>query len=169
VTNKYKALTHSKLLQILDYDPISGVFLWKKVAGSRRHMSAGSLAGTVDKMGARVIAIKGCLYYAHRLAWFYVHKRWPHDSIDHRDMNPLNNAISNLRVATRSQNNANSRARSHNRLGLKGVRKHGRKYVALISVKKRPIRIGAFESPEEAHAAYLAKAKEVYGEFARGG
>jgi hypothetical protein len=165
---KYKALGHEKLLQILDYDPKSGEFRWKKAPHNRCHMPEGSIAGTIDKMGARAIMIKGYLYYAHRLAWFYVYRKWPNGDIDHIDLNPENNAISNLRIATKSQNNANTRSRSHNILGIKGVSKRGKKYAAMMTIKKRVTYLGLFKTPEKAHAAYLAKAKEVYGEFSRG-
>jgi hypothetical protein len=48
-------------------------------------------------------------YSAHRLAWFYVHGKWPQSGIDHRNGDIGDNRIENLREATQAQNCANKR------------------------------------------------------------
>ena len=40
-------------------------------------MKAGSIAGTLDSDGNRVIRINRRMYIAHRLAWLLVKGRWP--------------------------------------------------------------------------------------------
>ena len=52
----------------------------------------------------------------------------------------------------------------------KGVHRHydGR-YRACISRKGERIHIGCFDTPEDAHKAYVKKAKELFGEFYYGG
>lgn len=88
---------------------------------------------------------------------------------DHVDLNGLNNQRSNLRVATRSQNKANQPIRGA-RSGFKGVRRNHdgeRPWMARIKVRGRTIYLGSFQTPEAAHDAYAAAAKEHFGVFAR--
>jgi hypothetical protein len=40
---------------------------------------------------------------------------------------------------------------------------------AEITVNGKTYKLGSYPTPEEAHAAYCAKAKELHGEFARTG
>lgn len=91
--------------------------------------------------------------------------------VDHIDRNGLNNTRSNLRLATQTQNLANAKVRKHNKLGVKGVfwDKWKNKYKAKITVNKKVIQLGRFNTVEEAHAAYVAAAIKYYGDFASGG
>ena len=85
--------------------------------------------------------------------------------IDHRDRNRLNNRWGNLRNATKAQNIVNSGVRNDNRLGLKGVRRNTRGYMARIFIDGRSNYLGTFSTPEAAHAAYCAAASARWGEF----
>ncbi len=87
------------------------------------------------------------------------------ECIDHIDGDGFNNRRSNLRIASQSQNMANSRLSKANRSGFKGVYRYGHKWRACLSGKN----LGSFLTPEEAHAAYCAAALEKYGEFANFG
>lgn len=85
--------------------------------------------------------------------------------VDHIDGNGLNNVRSNLRLATHSQNLANRAKEKGNKSGYKGVVKKNSKWLAQITYQRRTIRLGLFYTPEEAHAAYCKKAKELFGDF----
>lgn len=85
---------------------------------------------------------------------------------DHIDGNGLNNQKENLRLATKSQNQANARKRKDNTSGFKGVIPSGRKWRAQISYLGNKICIGTFLTAEEAAKGYDIKAKELFGEFA---
>jgi hypothetical protein len=79
----------------------------------------------------------------------------------------LNNAIENLRLATRSQNRANSELHSNSTTGFKGVHKTpSGKFQARIFDGTKKRYIGLFPSAEEAAEAYKFIAKELHGEFA---
>jgi hypothetical protein len=151
------ALTPARLRELLTYDPASGLFRRAQVVKGSRWM-VGEVAGYESRNGYVVIQIDGKNYAAHRLAWLYVHGAWPPCDIDHRNGVRSDNRIDNLRLATRSQNNQNQRAaKSNNHLGLLGVSttKEGR-FKARIQVEGTQVRLGIFDTPEEAHAAYLA-------------
>ena len=85
--------------------------------------------------------------------------------VDHIDGNTLNCCRSNLRSATRSQNNANGRKRAQTTSKFKGVHFHEqcRKWTAQI--RKR--HLGLFRDEFDAATAYNFAATEDYGEFAR--
>ncbi len=89
--------------------------------------------------------------------------------VDHKDGNGLNNTRLNLRRATASQNQRNRGPTVANKSGYKGVYRptNRRRWTAGIKDKDRTLYLGTFESPEDAARAYDAKARELYGEFAR--
>lgn len=101
------------------------------------------------------------------LIFLWVHRRWPTDCIDHIDGNSTNDAIGNLREATATQNAWNHKRRARRIALPMGVRLMGSgRYEARISYHKKQIHLGAFETPEAAHTAYVAKRKELYREYA---
>lgn len=91
----------------------------------------------------------------------------PKKIIDHIDHNGLNNCRSNLRLASDSQNKQNSRKRSSNTSGFRGVTwsKKDKKWVAQIQIFGTHKYLGGFDTPEEASAAYEARAKTEFKEF----
>lgn len=91
------------------------------------------------------------------------------ECVDHIDGDTLNNRRSNLRLATLAQNTRNKRKSVRNKSGYKGVcqEKNPNRWRAQIQVNGHKQRLGGFDSPEEAHEAYIKAAKELHGEFAR--
>lgn len=89
--------------------------------------------------------------------------------VDHINGDGLDNRRSNLRLGTQSQNLANSRKRSGTTSSFKGVSFHraSGKWRAYIKQHRKQFHLGLFESESEAAEAYRAKAREIYGGFAR--
>jgi len=87
--------------------------------------------------------------------------------VDHIDHNTLNNRRRNLRLCTNSQNIMNSKIRSDNSTGFRGVsfNKKTKKYIARIMIDKKTITIGTYITALEASEAYNKVAKELHGEF----
>lgn len=158
-------LTQAELVRLLNYDPETGVFRW---IARRFGVTVGSVAGSIDlKHRYLRIHINGRLYLGHRLAWLYVHGEWPACEIDHRDRDRSNNRLSNLRCATRSENQQNKPVYRNNATGAKGVHWHlqHRKYVAVIQFRGKRHHLGLFRTVEEASAAYQSASKQLHGQF----
>jgi hypothetical protein len=165
-------ITAERLRELLHYDPETGIFTWLTRATVSRRWNTryvGTTAGSVDCHGYIAIKLIGQLNRAHRLAWLYMTGEWPSNDIDHINGNRADNRLENLRPATRSQNNANSRTQSRNTSGLKGVHKQSRGYTwaARIKINGSQHYLGNFKTPESAHAAYIVAAEKLFGEFAR--
>jgi hypothetical protein len=93
----------------------------------------------------------------------------PGVQVDHRDGDGLNCRRGNLRLATRQENGVNSRRRSDNGSGFKGVHWHrgAGRWRAQIRAGSRRWHLGYFATAEDAARAYDAAALELHGEFAK--
>lgn len=155
------ALSLERLHQALSYDPLSGQFRWKVGRGKR--FKAGDLAGSVNSNGYIAICIDGHRHYAHRLAWFHCFGKWPEGNlqVDHINGIKSDNRLSNLRPVTPSQNKQNThKPRRDNASGFAGVKfnKACGKFEANIRIpgQRNKKYLGLFQTPEEAHRAYMA-------------
>lgn len=90
-------------------------------------------------------------------------------TVDHINLNSLDNRRQNLRLATRTQQNANRDVSRNNKSGYKGVRRPTdmRKWRASIGYQRRFIFLGSFDTPEQAALAYNEAAQRLFGEFCR--
>jgi len=167
------SITYARLHEVLNYDPETGVFTWR--AKTCCKVVIGGVAGYVDKRtykrggGYRYIRIDGTLYVAAQLAVLWMTSKWAPRDVDHINGVRDDNRWTNLRLADRSQNCANSPARGGAYSKLKGVSFNwaAGKYQAQIKVDYRQRYLGLFDTAEAAHAAYCAAAKKYFGEFAR--
>lgn len=88
--------------------------------------------------------------------------------VDHIDGNRLNNSRSNLRLATRSQNNINRKAREGHFLGVTRYNhtQVARPWMAYVNKDGCHHHVGYFATPEEAARARDAKVSELFGDHA---
>lgn len=85
---------------------------------------------------------------------------------DHINGIKTDNRRCNLRVCTRSENQANRGAASNNKIGLKGVSKNSwGTFRARIAVNGKIIHLGCFSTTEEARQAYIAASLQYHGAF----
>lgn len=162
-----KTLSRKRLRELLRYEPRTGDFIWLKATSNR--VEKGALAGCAkDHNGARYIllGIDGRLYHAHRVAWFYMTGTWPQKELDHKDGNGWNNSWANLREATPAENQCNTKLRSDNLSGVKGI--------TFYAGRKKPYRVwlncrslGSFATLAEAKAVRELAARESHGKFYR--
>jgi hypothetical protein len=169
--NNRRNFSADQLREIVEYNPDTGVFRWLPRSSPPAFNAnyAGKEAGSIflNESGRKykVIQIYGQRYGAHRLAYIYMTGKWPNEYIDHVDGDSLNNVWSNLRPANAAQNSANAKRYRSNTSGLKGVSyaaRHGKWRAAYGRVW-----LGNFATKEEAHEAYMTKARELHGDFAR--
>jgi hypothetical protein len=157
-------LTLELVNKYLTYNKETGNLYQSK---KRPKIKVGSIAGGINATGYRYIQLEGRKYPAHHIIWLIETGNLPKKILDHIDGNPLNNHISNLREATIKQNNENRKAQRNNKTGYKGVSFNNRlqKYVAQIQHNYKPIYIGIYKTPHEAHLAYETKAKELFTHY----
>jgi hypothetical protein len=103
----------------------------------------------------------------HRL-FFYLHHGYLPELVDHKDRNPQNNKINNLRELDDSQNamNSNKRKSYKNKSTTsiyKGVswNKKTKKWRASLRFKGKPFYLGSFDSEDDAGQAYNDKIREL--------
>jgi len=130
---------------------------------------AGKKAGCHSMLYASV-AINKVHYPLHRIIFLWHHGYLP-EIVDHADCNPKNNDITNLRAATKAENQRNSGMFAHNTSGIKGViwSKACKKWTARVKVNGYGKHLGVFESKELA-AEFVQLAREMlHGKFANHG
>lgn len=155
-----------KLRHALSYDPETGQFTWAEPTG--RRVKAGESAGSLWPSGYVGISCGGKRYLAHRLAWLFTYGEWPTCDVDHINRNPADNRISNLRLATRSENNVNAGLRSTNSSGVRGVywSKRSERWIARVQKGGRQVHVGSFKSLDQASAAVRDAYVREFGAFA---
>ena len=144
-------LTAERLRELLDYDPETGVFRWKK---------SGRTAGSQKRNGYRFLVIDKRTHAEHRLAWIYMKGNPPRGEIDHMNRCRSDNRIANLRDVTRLDNQANKKPGAS---GLSGAYPVGKRFVSAVWDGTKRVRLGAFNTAKEAHAAYLGAYKILHG------
>ena len=160
-------LTAERAREVLAYDPNTGSLTWKVALSNR--VIAGKKAGGRCDFGRLNISIDGKRYKYHRVCWLIHYGKWPNGELDHIDCNSSNNAISNLREASGSQNSANKRLWLRNKTGVKGVHwaKCNKMWVAEVFHKGERVYQKYFHSFDDAKRARKIAFENFYGEFAR--
>jgi hypothetical protein len=160
-------LTAARARELLEYSPESGVLKWK--VGPSNKIAAGTPIGSKNASGYVRFMIDERSYMGHRVAWLLQTGEWPEKQVDHINGVRADNRWSNLRAATGTQNNANSRVYRNNTSGFKGVcwDRAKQKWRAYIQVGGKVKRLGLHVSKEDAASAYGTAAEKYFGEFAR--
>lgn len=145
-------LTQSYLKSILDYNHEAGIFTWK--VSNNRKIRIGDVAGCVYNGYIR-IKINNKKYQAHRLAWLYVHGKFPPEQIDHINHNRADNRIANLRSVSHQENHRNQSKTNNNTSGFVGINWHKQrnKWRAFITVDQKHIYLGLFTDINDAISA----------------
>ncbi len=161
--------TVERINELFSYDPESGVLRWR--VSPARNVKAGAVAGCPDSCGYLVVQLDGKRLKVHRVIWLLQTGEWPEAEIDHINGIRDDNRFANLRQATRQENKCNSLKHANNTSGYKGVHwdKGTRKWRAQVYEGGKKFHLGLFETPEEAHAAYVAEAQKRHGVFANDG
>lgn len=155
-------ITQELLQEMFSYDPENGSLLFKTHLARKRKRQ---IAGYPHKKGYLTVSIEGKKFLLHRLVWMFHYGAFPKQQIDHINGIKTDNRIENLREANDSENQQNQKKPpASNTSGFLGVTKYKKRdnWVAGIKINGKRINLGYFDTPEEAHEAYLAKKRELH-------
>lgn len=149
------------LSELLNYNPLTGIFKWKSI--KNRTVKGGKPAGSLGKDGYIVIMADRKKYYAHRLAWLFVHGCFPKCGLDHKNRIKDDNRIANLREASSSLNTRNTGKSKRNTSGIVGVcwSKIRNKWIAHIKINNKAFNLGGYSNFWDAVEARLSKEIEL--------
>ena len=103
------------------------------------------------------------LHKIHRLiAIHFIENLNDYPFVDHIDRDRQNNNLENLRWVTISINNRNRKNQGEY---LKGVRKKNKKFAAQISIDRKHIYLGTFDTEIEAHNCYMKEYNKIIKDF----
>tara|TARA_R110000868_G_scaffold161317_1_gene391511 strand:- start:16321 stop:16827 length:507 start_codon:yes stop_codon:yes gene_type:complete len=149
------------------YEYVDGEMVRKKWVSGLSASAIGRIAGhvrptngsgrMVTRLSVNFNSKRRCINL-DRAIFLYFHKFIP-EAITHVDGNCANNKIENLKQTTKSQINQATRPNWKGFIVYHG--KRGTRYYAKLQVDSKEISLGGFNTPEEAHEAYL-KAKANY-------
>ena len=178
--NKEQLVTPELIRELLNYDPKTGLFTWKKRGGSwfkdrgGRYTAEWCQKSFNNKHGGKPAftaeTSKGYLtggimrrnFFAHRVAWAHFHGSWPKFTIDHINRDKGDNRIENLRDVSRVVNNHNVERRKGEYVGVAWW-EPSRKWLARISKDGEFYYLGYYDTAIEAARVRDAKARELYG------
>ena len=80
-------ISYPRLKELLDYDPVEGVFRWAVSRGFKKQ----GMKATCGR-----ITLDGKVYEAGKLAWFYTHCRWPGRNFTYLNDNKTDIRLGNL-------------------------------------------------------------------------
>lgn len=173
-----KALPSPAVLrQLLRYEPETGKLFWRERTQENcarpewfNSRNAGKEAFTaLMGKGYKVGLVNGKTYQAHRVVWAMQTGLDPGAAqIDHKNRNPADNRMENLRLSTGSQNQANKVGKPGSSSRYKGVNvlKGTGLWQGTLRHNKRRMHLGTFRCETAAAIAYDQAAVRLYGEFA---
>lgn len=165
-------LSPEEIRGLFDLNTETGQLRWKTSTSRGRYTQR--VAGSPHRLGYVQVKIGKKSYLAHRIVWAIVYGEWPSCQVDHIDGNKANNAVSNLRLVTTSQN-AQNRAingvkTASGLMGaiyVPGTSRRRECWESRIKLNGVSTYLGRFKTPEEAQTAYLSAKKNLHPYFSR--
>lgn len=144
---------------------LDGVLVWKE---SYRRRKKDRAIGTPHNRGYREASFNGKRYLLHTLVFAYHHGYLP-KMVDHIDGDRSNNRIENLRECTYKENGYNSKKRSDNTSGHKGVSwsKAANKWCVRLKIKESYKHLGVYEDFELACLVVDEARSKYHKEYSR--
>lgn len=119
------------------------------------------------------LGVAGGFYFAHRVVYALHHgiDLSTDVEIDHEDGNGINNAVSNLRISTRNENNQNVKLTKTNTSGIKGVSFHkaSKMWVGTLGYNGKRYNLGYSHSREVMAEMVRELREKLHKEFANHG
>lgn len=150
--------------------PESGLIRIGTFGSSRTNV--GQWVGTLDRLSNGreywKVWFEGRFYKVSRVVYFLHTNIDPKTfEVDHKDRNPLNNNVDNLRLLDSSGQKHNMSIRADNKSGARGVTwsKSAKKWRAQIRINSRYVHLGYYNCLFEAAVAYNNAAASEYPDF----
>ena len=155
-----KTITADILRKQLSYNKTTGIFTWLVKTNAT---NIGDIAGSERGADYSSIGINGKKWMSHRIAFLWMTGKFPKNQVDHINGDRSDNRWNNLREATPAQNKQNQRNPSKcSKTQLLGVYKRGDRFIAQIGHDRKSIHLGVFDTPENAHSAYLSAKQKMH-------
>lgn len=160
------------LRSMFSYNPETGELRWK-VGKINRHgpqREVGSLVVPNNKSSHPRVRVGKATYLVHRIIWkMHTGEDPGRMQLDHKNGDPRDNRIKNLRLATPRDNQRNKGPGSLNKSGFKGVswNKATGRWTTRLSYDKVAMSYGEYDTAEEANDVLVAAREMLHGEFAR--
>lgn len=119
MARQVSTLTHTRLLELFNYDAETGNLIWRTLTSNSRKI--GDVVGSVASNGRRYTKVDGENQMVHRLVWFFNKGAWPRYNLAPIDGDYLNTRLENLVEQTPSETIKKGGLRSSNKTGIKGV------------------------------------------------
>jgi hypothetical protein len=160
-----ESISQNELLELFDLK--DGILYWK-VSKPHSKYKAGDVAGRKVKGGYMQVCVNRIRILNHQVVFKMFYGYVP-KIIDHIDGNIQNNSVQNLRPATTSQNQYNSRISTRNKSGIKGVSwyKKTNKWQVQVSVNGKQTNFGYFDDLELADLVAQEARTKYHGQYAR--
>jgi len=151
--------------ELFDYK--DGLLFWKS---KRNGIKPNKQAGWLSENGYWYIKVNKQIFRRHRIV-FAMHHGFMPEFIDHINGIKNDDKIENLREATKTQNQYNTKLRKNNTSGVKGITWHKRieKWAIQITVNKKKHHIGYFDDIELAELVIQEARNKYHKEFANHG
>lgn len=168
---RFKPLLNSEILSRLDVDLETGICRWIDATKHHRNLIGCIAGGARPNINGKfywVIKLNGLPYKRAQIVPAIASGVWPTEMVDHINGDSLDDRSKNLRHANATQNAWNHKKRAKRSALPMGVRfmSGSNGFQARISCNKEMHHLGVHKTPELAHAAYLNKRIELFGEFA---
>lgn len=162
-----------RIREVFWYNKNTGELIWIVQVGSRTipGKRAGYIHTDQDGYRSRKVKLGGRDYVASHLIWAWMTGEWPKRTIDHKNVDGLDDRWENLREAGASEQKRNNRKRRDNKTGYKCVvhDKERDQYRWQVVVNGKRTKGKRFDTPEAAYADYCNRLPGFHGEFANRG
>ena len=155
-----QVMNKHKLQQLVRYE--NGKLYW--IVNNKFQHRKGMAVGSPNSGGYILTSINRTKYAVHRLIWLLHHGCMP-IKLDHKDGNPANNLITNLRLCTTSQNAMNRKIAIHNTSGCTGVHWHGKKWEVRIMIQGKRKSLGSYDNIFDAACARKSAELKYFKEW----
>jgi hypothetical protein len=165
--------SQEKLQELLDYDPETGIAIWRSRAGTDRYTNrfnrhyAGKVAGGCKGGKYLWVSIQNENFMLHRVI-FKLMTGYDPELVDHINGDKHDNRWLNLREASPSQNRCNTAVTKRSLSGIKGVRQApSGKWQGIVTKTQKVYRTKLYVTAEEAKAELEHIRLQIHGEFAK--